>query len=222
VFWDEIICTLVILTPLSCLFLMRVRVVLISLIVAVIQISLAKKTLNISSKRDAAKLAAGQIEVYVTRVIPLQNKLYRVETSLKINKVKIEVGEFQFSTVEDKLGALKYKEALTERLKVMSHSLNVINAMEAFSVYFTKGVADEEIAFSSVGQTFVHSVEDLYFDIATCVANDQDKAFQNLIQLYKIWSKRLEKHRLIRNHKVLSEQLQAIEDISIGPIGTNS
>ena len=92
--------------------------------------------------------------------------------------------------------------------------------MDAFSVYFIKEVADEEIAFSSVGRTFTKSVENLYFDLASCRESNDSKSFQNLVELYTLWKNRLSKEKLKNDKIELSEQLKAIESISIKPIGT--
>lgn len=49
-------------------------------------------------------------------------------------------------------------EKIIEKFKVLTPFLKLTNALEAFSMYFTKDVGDEEIAFSSVGRTFCVNV----------------------------------------------------------------
>ncbi|GAW88900.1 hypothetical protein FPS14_contig00012-0012 [Flavobacterium psychrophilum] len=49
--------------------------------------------------------------------------------------------------------------------------------MESFSTYFIKGVADEEIAYSSIGRTFCHSVENYSFDISFMRREDDLQVF---------------------------------------------
>ncbi len=193
--------------------------ILLSLLFGIFQLIYTKKTLYINSKREAAKLAAQQVEIYMARVIPLHNKMFALEIEKKIKRIKVEVGDFNNKYLIDKMGKEEYKKAIEERFKLLTISLMVINAMEAFSVYFVKGVADEEIAFSSVGRTFVNSVESIYFDIASFICEDNENSFQNLIQLYKLWKDRLKKSKLEKECQNLTEQLKTLEDISVKPIG---
>ena len=193
--------------------------ILISIIIGLIQLSIAKKTLKINSERDAATLAAKQIEIYMTRVIPLHNKIFLYEIKEKIERPEISLGEFDTDTLVNKMGKEEYIRISKERIKLTSLTLATLNSMEAFSVYFIKEVADEEIAFSSVGQTFTQSVESLYFDIASC-RNKESKSFQNLIKLYGIWKNKISKEKLENDKIDLSKQLDAIESVSIKPLGT--
>jgi hypothetical protein len=193
--------------------------ILISIIIGLIQLSIAKKTLKINSKRDAATLAANQVDIYMTRVIPLHNKLFHYENKEKIERPKVPVGEFTTEALIEKIGQDEYIKVVKERIKLTSLSLATLNSMEAFSVYFMKEVADEEIAFSSVGRTFTESVESLYFDIASCRDKDS-KPFQNTIELYGMWKSKLSKEKLENDKIDLAKQLDAIESISIKPLGT--
>lgn len=76
-------------------------------------------------------------------------------------------------------------EKIIEKFKVLKLFLKLTNALEAFSMYFNKGVGDEEIAFSSVGRTFCVNVGYLFFDIATLI-NEGDTTYQNLTSLSKL------------------------------------
>ena len=59
--------------------------ILISIAIGLFQLSIAKTTLNINSQREAAKLAVNQIDIYMTQIIPLQNKLYQTEKEKNMN-----------------------------------------------------------------------------------------------------------------------------------------
>ncbi len=187
---------------------------------AIIQIRLTKKAIITTSKREAANLAAKQIDHYNNNIIPLQDALYDAEIKEKIEKVKIDIGDFNSHTIEKKVGKEKTIEIMKSRSKLIIPILRTINSMEAFSTYFIKGVADEEIAFSAVGRTFCNSVEGLYFDIATCINMDDDTSFQNTIGLYKIWSERLKKHKLSLEREKILKEYDTIKDQKINAIGT--
>jgi hypothetical protein len=193
--------------------------ILISIVIGLFQLSIAKKTLNINSQREAASLAVKQIDVYMTQIIPLQNKLYNIEQEKKISKIKIDIGEFNSQYLIKKMGKEEFSKAVNSRMDVVGEIVGVLNIMEAFSVYFVRGVADEEIAFSSVGATFIHSVESLYFDIAILNIDKAD-SFQNLIKLYEIWSKKNQVNNLQKAKIILTEQIAKIIPPIIKPIGT--
>ena len=188
---------------------------------AIMQLRLTKKAIVTSSKREAARLSAKQIDHYNNQIIPLLDDLFRIRLKEKIEDVVIEVGDFNREAVESKLGKEETKKIIVARIKLIIPVLRVINSMEAFSTYFTKGVADEEIAYSAVGRTFCNSIEGLYFDIATCLKKDEDSSFQNIIRLYQIWSARLKKEKLYKDKEKILNQITTIgEDKKVDPIGT--
>lgn len=193
--------------------------ILISIVIGLFQLSIAKKTLNINSQREAASLAVKQIDIYMTQIIPLQNQLYHIEQEKKIGKIKIDIGEFNSQYVMKKMGKEEFLKAVSKRMDILGEIVAVLNIMEAFSVYFIKEVADEEIAFSSVGTTFIHSVENLYFDIAVLNIDKAD-SFQNLIKLYDIWSKKKQLNNLQKAKIILADQMAKIKPTKIKPIGT--
>lgn len=193
--------------------------ILISIVIGLFQLSIAKKTLNINSQREAASLAVKQIDIYMTQIIPLQNQLYHIEQEKKIGKIKIDIGEFNSQYVMKKMGEEEFSKAVSKRMDILGEIVAVLNIMEAFSVYFIKEVADEEIAFSSVGTTFIHSVENLYFDIAVLNIDKAD-SFQNLIKLYDIWSKKKQLNNLQKAKIILADQIAKIKPTKIKPIGT--
>jgi hypothetical protein len=191
-----------------------------SLIIGLIQIILTKKTLKINSRRDAATLAAKQVEVYLTRVMPLIDTLTKVEKQNNTKTIKLEVGDFSRKDLIKKLGQSQYLEIAKSRLNIIYDILPVINSLESFSVYFIKEVADEEIAFSALGGTFVATVEFRYFDISYSIFDENDKSFQNTIALYNLWSARMAKTKLKKEYQILNEKIQKINDEKINPIGT--
>ncbi|HEY5590827.1 MAG TPA: hypothetical protein VIK55_07385 [Paludibacter sp.] len=193
--------------------------ILISLIITLSQVLLAKKTLEINSKREAAKLAVQQIELYLSKITPLQDEFSMAQESKNIPTVVLEQKEFSLKYLETVMEKSTISKLLKERSPIVMEILNVLNAMEAFSVYFVKGVADEEIAYSSVGGTFVFVVKGLFFDIATSNEEENGIHFQNLIKLYKIWNARLEKENLTDSFQKIKEQLNGMNTPKINPIG---
>jgi hypothetical protein len=139
---------------------------------------------------------------------------------MKIPDLDIEVGEFRNNYLKNKLGDNKYLEIVNKRFQFTLDALDILNAMEAFAIYFTKGVADEEIAYSSIGRTYCFVVKKLYFDIAYSLEDDNDKSFNNLIELYTIWSNRLKSEKLSKEKEKLLSELDCLKMKNIKPIGT--
>jgi hypothetical protein len=188
---------------------------------AIIQIRLAKKAIVISSQRQAAELATRQIDFYSKEIIPLQEEFNKIEKEKQIDRITIDFTEFTEEYIEKTIGKEKKEAIYDQRYKVMIPILRVLNSLEAFSTYFTKRVADEEIAYSAVGRTFCATIEEHHFDISLILGSEhEDKAYQNLISLYRLWSARIKKEQLsLQKEKILTE-LEAIKDTKINPIGT--
>jgi hypothetical protein len=193
--------------------------ILISIAIGLFQLSIAKTTLNINSQREAAKLAVNQIDIYMTQIIPLQNKLYQTEKEKNISKIKLEIGDFNSEFLTSKMGKEEFIKSFRKRIPISSEVISVLNVMEAFSVYFVKGIADEEIGFSSIGTTFIHSVENLYFDIAS-YNYEKTESFQNLIKLYEIWSKKKQLINLQTDRNIILEKILKLNPSKLKSIGT--
>jgi hypothetical protein len=188
-------------------------------VVGVVQIFQAKKALVINSKRDAANLATQQIKDYNERIIPVLTKYDFALIEDKVSAIKIEVGEFSEAYLIEKLGNKLVLDKYKESIKYVVLLCDALNALEAFSTYFTKGVADEQIAYSAVGRTFCYSVENYFFEISSC-RNENDPTYQNIIELYHIWKPRLDKDRLIREQETILKKMSNINSTIVNPIGT--
>ena len=62
-----------------------------------------------------------------------------------------------------------------------------LNSLELFSMNFITGVADGDVVFQSLHQTFLVLVQILYYDIAIQNTNEKDTYYTNVIELYKLW-----------------------------------
>lgn len=68
-------------------------------------------------------------------------------------------------------------------------ALNLLNKLEQFAMYLNNNIADEEVIYQSIHQTYIKTVVSMYFDIANM--NDHtknDKYFTNIITLYNTWN----------------------------------
>jgi len=186
--------------------------------IGLIQISLTKKALRISSQREAALLAVKQIDLYTSVIMPLIDQITFLKHEKRINHYNIN--EFNNNVLVNKVGEGEYKKILQRTLIFLDKIVPALNAMDAFSVYFVKAIADEQIAFSCIGETFIKSVEALYADISIACGNEKNKSYINLLILYDIWNKRIKKEKLEEDQKNLINELKSIKTKNITPIGT--
>jgi hypothetical protein len=200
-------------------------------VIGMYQIVLTKRSLVINSKRRAAEYSADLVYKYMNEIIPLQNEefLYRE----RINFPKPDISNVQASsfTIEE-ASQVAYKKDFIRYYKAQSNLdhtadpesykfLRNMNAIEAFAINFMKGVADEEIAYSSVGQTYCNSVKSSYFQYSALRSKSlQSLPFQNTVDLYNVWSSRSNKNKVKENMQKLRQEMESMEDIHISPLGT--
>lgn len=84
--------------------------------------------------------------------------------------------------------------------RFMSGMVNdLLNDMEYFAMYFTHGVADESVVFQSLHQTYVESVQLLYYNIAKNNEPNGKQFYTNVVELYRLW---FSKQQSIRNKSI--------------------
>ena len=69
----------------------------------------------------------------------------------------------------------------------------LLNELEWFAMNCKYGLADEELMYQSLHQTFISTVWMLYFYISYRNENNEDKLFTNLVWLFVEWRDRLSK-----------------------------
>lgn len=73
---------------------------------------------------------------------------------------------------------------------------HLLNTLEWFSMNCRYGLADEELLYQSLHQTFLSTVWMLYYFISKNNFNNEDKYFTNIIWLFKKWKERLSEQTL--------------------------
>ncbi len=188
--------------------------------VAILQLKLTKKTLQITSKRQAAELATRQVDIYTNQIILQQNQIDEFKKTQGIKKLEIECKYF----TQDELFTLMSNENISKRkddfLKNVNLMTTMLNSMETFSLYFTKGVADEEIAYSAIGVTFCDSVKNYSFELSASRYEAEENVYYNIIKLYDIWNSRLKSENLNKEILVKQNEYKRLSKKKIDIIGT--
>lgn len=179
------------------------------------QLKIAKDTIAISSKRDAFKLTADEVSLYLNHVIPLFDAL---DERIKNEKITF-FAEAEVKINEKEIGVNfpKGEKHIMDLISIAGEIVKLLNALESFAIYFISGVASEELAFTSVGTTYCSSVKKILPVIV--LLNDNKKNYKNLLKLFYLWNSRLEKLDLLNNKKAIEKKLKSLSDTSITPIG---
>jgi len=186
------------------------------------QLNIAKKDITLRCKREAATLATLQCQRYFAEIIPLNDELY---ISLKKEEIVLkqikDIKEFSRKALFCAMSKEQINKLITVAVKIEIADIlsKDLNAMESFAVYFVKGVADEDIAFSSVGLTFCNSVERLYPFICILHGDSLPYYYHNIVMLYQIWSSKAKKYNLENLSNEIKNKLKTMKVDKIDPIG---
>ena len=188
---------------------------LITAIYALKQLNLTKKSMSLQAKRDSLRITSEQCEKYLNHIINLQDILYE---QVKQNNIGFFKG-WNVDFINNSIIVKHSSPINNTNLDIIApYFLDVLNAMEAFSSYFVSGLADEEVAYFTVGSTFIKSTEDLI--PLFCVNNLQnDGYFKNIMDLYILWKRRNKLVELEKNKKLIENELEKTNLEFIIPIG---
>jgi hypothetical protein len=149
------------------------------------------------------------------QVIPLINE-FDNEVKSKglelIDKAEVKILENKYE--------VKYnvKKIYIESLRpILFKAANVMNCLESFAIFFTTGLASEEVAFNSVGGTYCDAVK-RFLPIINIGAHTE-KYYQNIIKLYFLWNNRYEAEKHFLDKDRIEKQIQKIGGKAITPIG---
>jgi len=180
------------------------------------QITVAKQNARTASQREAYRIAAEQVQSYANDIVPLLNDLDRLIDEKKISgfsEAKIEV-EKNGIKVKNKWG----EGDIDKLIEIAPTLVTTLNRLEVFALFFTSRIAAEQVAYSSIGATYVRSVNKLlpaFIGLAT------EKSYANILKLFLLWHQRRETERLVQEKAEIQKRLRAIADKKIEPIGTN-
>jgi hypothetical protein len=159
--------------------------------------------------REAKLCAIQRMEEVAREIIPMGTAAL---DALAAENVGVFLGEkdvVQFDPDPTDLAAAKAWRAKVST-KAYNRIVNHLNRLEAWSVYFTTGVADPEVAFGPIGpllRSWVGQYYAVLLVLRSGVGPSSGK-FPNLIQLYLVWSARMDRQQLARLHKDIEGQMQ--------------
>ncbi|EPC4056230.1 TPA: hypothetical protein NJ084_004494 [Vibrio parahaemolyticus] len=190
-------------------------VVAFAAIYALKQISILKMTLQVQSKRDALKITSEQCELYFNQIIPLQDSFYN---NLEKHSIKYFEG-WSVDIENDSISVSRQSQPKMENFEKIIGSLSVLNALESFSAFFVSKVADERVAYDTVGTNFLGFTKNLMPWIIGC---RKDGHFKNLTQLFVLWETRRLHLELLQEKRDLNKKLRNTQMKITVPIGAEN
>ncbi|MCD0493742.1 hypothetical protein LQD23_15755 [Chromobacterium violaceum] len=184
----------------------------IAAVIALRQIEILKTTLRVQSKRDALKLTSDQCCIYMSEIITLQNIFHK---AVKDNSVKYFEG-WNCEIKNNQISLSRITPPDTEGMKEVLHSLSVLNRMESFSSFFISNVADELVAYDTVGITYLNFVRYVLPWVLSCRKSGY---YKNIVSLFILWETRRLNQELNKKKESLEKELSEMNFSSPQPIG---
>lgn len=181
------------------------------------QLKISKENNKINAKRDAFKLSAERCNYFLNNVIPMADLIDNLIVEESINgfgSTKIIINENHYELHNKP----NFKQ-MDDIMKIMNKITPLLNSLEAFSLFFTSNIADERVAFSSIGQAYCSTVEVLLPLI--CLVSEGGKlGFNNVIKLYIEWNSRIEKEEALIQKIKAEKKLKQNSVFSFKSLGT--
>lgn len=178
------------------------------------QLKITKENSQTNAKREAYRLVAERCTYYLESIIP---KLNVIDKLMAENSIK-QFGETKIYTSGDKL-TIESKQSTRKHDKIIEMAPQIaeaLNCLEAFSVFFTSGVAEENVAFSSIGSTYCNSVRVLLPLVCMAI----EGGYRNVLKLYILWNDKIEKQKALQDKIKAESKLNNVCKINMKTLGT--
>jgi hypothetical protein len=190
----------------------------ISLIVTIIQLRQSKQIARLASKREAFRLAAERCEFFGANIIPKWSahiKELETEGVNYLDLCKVIISENKIS-IDRTLATKTDFEKFASKSKT---TINLLNALEGWAIFFVAGIADDRVGYLSCGKVYVEIVEKLMPAVMHTGAW-KDDTYKALHGLFFRWRDRLNQERLLKQQKEIAKQLDLSKLKSKPAIGT--
>lgn len=164
------------------------------------QLTITKDTLKIQSTRDARKISASYVYLYLDRIMAHKD----VRVSHEMNETLknfhfaaddedyIDLSKISLSIPGLKNATKKQRREYTRTLEAAAAPyFGLLNELEAFSSVVTSGVLDEHTLYRAVGQHFVNTVDNKHLDQFLHYYTHKKNLYTNITEIYDLWSMRI-------------------------------
>lgn len=183
------------------------------------QLRIAKETLRINSQRDASRLSINLI----SKFDKISTRNYsNLCTALKKDELEQPLEFFKFTKEEYESIPKEKKEEFNKRLKIANIEFSdIAEDLEAFAVPFIHKIADENIAFNSIGGKYCILMGICYpFIMESRIELKTNLSYSDAVDLYNIWFPKLKNRLTEEKIKDLELEIKKGPDQKIKPLGT--
>jgi hypothetical protein len=177
------------------------------------QLTLFKEDIRLRNERASKEKAIEYSLRYLTNYVELNNKFYTECENKKLQLYNGPIGVFSKDSIPPQMREMALKKfSLFTWLPCMNELLAIASA-------FTTGVADEQTGFLIIGRSFCISIQSHYDIISFPRDNRANDYYQNIVNLYLVWSPRLSKAELEDQKEKIETQILKHSISKIPPIG---
>ncbi|MEK3945003.1 hypothetical protein [Paenibacillus sp. FSL H3-0310] len=153
------------------------------------QLKISKKDISTRIEREGLIVASDQVKIFLENIIPIFDDFTKkLNESMNAGVCeRFDISDFKWDTFKQEYSTEKAKEYNGLMFELIEELLLVLNALESFSVYFTKRVGNEEIAYSTMGLSYCDTISVLYPFLCRLTENGH---FSNIVELTLLWNDR--------------------------------
>ncbi|MES2442040.1 MAG: hypothetical protein V4574_04355 [Pseudomonadota bacterium] len=182
--------------------------------IAYAQLKHVRRDYSARMERAAKEKAIEASEKYLGEVVTLSNAFFSHRKENSIPEYSGPVGDFSKSSLE--------KPNIDELKRICWEGIAPLNKLETVAAMFISRVADERTGYRIIGRSFCDTVKFQYdIIVRSKVTEDAQPYWYNIIELYKIWSPRIQVEELSSDARKIHESLKnlAVSD-ALPPLGS--
>ncbi len=179
------------------------------------QIRVTRDVARITARRESFRLATERCEQFASVILPASEAVDQVFEQKKFS-------QFQKIIVEenDKGISISWKDSrkwLDELSKNGDSVYRLANLLEGFALWFTCGIADENVAFRPCGSSFCGMVKQILPMLV--MENKRNKTYSHTLRLYVAWRDKIKIEKNQAKQQELEMERKSLKVENIKPIG---
>jgi hypothetical protein len=175
-------------------------------------LTIARDEIVHRATREAKLCAIQRLEEIAKEIIPLNTNVLEAMASGKVKAFLGPTDAIELEPDKADLTTAKAWYSLAPQ-EAYRRIITLLNRLEAWSVYFTEGVADPDTAFEPMAP-LLRSWVGQYYAVLLVLRSGSSKSsgkFPNLVRLYLQWTAKMDKQQLDRLHRDIAGQLEQAE-----------
>jgi hypothetical protein len=158
-------------------------------------LDLTQRDMSTRATRDARICAVQRCEEFGKKILPMR---ISVLIGMSRNKIHVFVQDPKSLTFDpDNTAIVEAAIAWWKAVPfdVQNDCISLLNALEAWAMYFTNALADEQIACGPCAPQYCSIVVQLYGYLLQVRTEQESGKFPNAIKLFRVWMPRLEEEK---------------------------